>query len=338
MADMAAALQGDGPISLPKAGGYQRVDQVQVDGLALLKILKHAREEPFDSASGPLLGMVVDHVLEITNCFPFAARSNEEGDTSGEQFQMEMLRCLREVNVDHLQVGWYTATYLGEYMSERMIQPQFDFQSQIEESVALVYDPVRTAQGSLALRAFRLTPKFMDMYKDGDFSYMKVNRESLTYDKIFEEVPVIVKSSSLARMLLSELEGEAKLEGEFDRLDLSTNSYLEKNLRQLMGAVEDLTQEKQKYHMYQKDSARRAQQQQQFLHKKKQEKDQAIKAGEEVEDEDLTNHPLFKPLPAPSRLDSMLITGQINHSCAALSEYGSSNTAKLFVAQAVQDD
>ena len=225
-----------------------------------------------------------------------------------------------------------------------------------------VYDPVRTAQGSLALRAFRLTAKFMDMYKDGDFSYTKVNREALTYDKIFEEVPVIVKSSSLARMLLSELEGEAKLEGvrhillavprppsprrraplfllsvgqtkcsawcvafgvrrvrlwspslpvpgpdraplpwsdpvsvstsvvgprfcprqEFDRLDLSTNSYLEKNLRQLMGAVEDLTQEKQKYHMYQKDTARRSQQQQQFLHKRKQEKDQAIKAGEEV--------------------------------------------------------
>ena len=57
---------------------------------------------------------------------------------------MEMLRCLREVNVDHLQVGWYTSTYLGEYMSERMIQPQFDFQSQIEESVALVSrGPVR---------------------------------------------------------------------------------------------------------------------------------------------------------------------------------------------------
>lgn len=334
---MAAAVADDNTVRLPKSGAYERVDKVQIDGLALLKILKHARENPYDGASGPLLGLVVDHTLEITNCFPFPNRSTMD-DGDADNFQMEMLRCLREVNVDHLQVGWYTSTYLGAYMTESMIQPQFEFQSQIEESIALVYDPVKTAQGALAMRAFRLTPKFMDMYKKADFSYDAVRREGLTIKRIFEEVPVVVKSSSLARMLLSELEADAPPAAEFDQLDLSTNSYLEKTLRQLMGSVNDLTKEKQEYHMWQKDMSRRVQQQQQYLNKKKLTDNQKIKAGEKVESEDLSNHPLFKPFPPPSQLDALLINGQINHSCEQLSQYGSSNLSKLFVAQAVQDE
>lgn len=305
----------------------------------MLKIVKHARENSLEGASGPLLGLVVDHVLEITNCFPFPQRSvGEEQDGNGEQFQMEMLRCLREVNVDHLQVGWYTSTYLGTYISEALIQPQFDFQSQIEESIALVYDPVRTAQGAVSLRAFRLTQKFMDMYKDSNFSVERVKSEKLQYNTIFEEVPVEVKSSSLARMLLNELEAEVPLEENFDRLDLSTNSYLEKNLRQLMSSVEDLSTEQQKLHMHQKDMARRSQQQTQYLHKQKLEAHAKELQGKTVVPEDLSNHPLFKPVPAPSRLDSMLIEGQINHYCSQLSSYVSASTSKLFVAQGLQEE
>lgn len=96
-----AGMHGD-------AGGAQRVDRVQIDGLTLMKILKHARENPHDSASGPLLGLVVNHTLEVTNCFPLPPVSTNaagEEDDGAATFQLDMLRCLREVNVDHLQVG-----------------------------------------------------------------------------------------------------------------------------------------------------------------------------------------------------------------------------------------
>ncbi len=52
---LASALK-QATIVLPEAGKPQRVDSVVVDGLALLKIVKHARENPFDNVSGPLLG------------------------------------------------------------------------------------------------------------------------------------------------------------------------------------------------------------------------------------------------------------------------------------------
>ena len=55
------------------------------------------------------------------------------------QYQMEMMRKLREVNVDHLHVGWYQSTYLGSFLNKNFVEAQYNYQSSIEESVVLVY-------------------------------------------------------------------------------------------------------------------------------------------------------------------------------------------------------
>lgn len=34
-------------------------------------------------------------------------QDDEEGDPDGATYQLEMMRCLREVNVDNNTVGWY---------------------------------------------------------------------------------------------------------------------------------------------------------------------------------------------------------------------------------------
>ena len=33
----------------------------------------------------------------------------------GEGYQLEMMRCLREINVDNNMVGWYQSTYSGSF-------------------------------------------------------------------------------------------------------------------------------------------------------------------------------------------------------------------------------
>ncbi|KAL4574010.1 hypothetical protein LXL04_020832 [Taraxacum kok-saghyz] len=54
-----------------------------------------------------LLGLDVGSVLEVTNCFPFPVREDdEEIEADGVNYQLEMMRCLREVNVDNHAVGW----------------------------------------------------------------------------------------------------------------------------------------------------------------------------------------------------------------------------------------
>jgi len=84
--------------------------------------------------------------------------------------QIEMMRCLREVNVDNNTVGWYQSTYLGSFVNDALIETQFNYQENISACVCIVYDPLRTAQGSLSLKAVRLTTAFMDLYRQKDLN------------------------------------------------------------------------------------------------------------------------------------------------------------------------
>lgn len=58
------------------------------------------------------------------------------------QYQMEMMRSLRHVNIDHLHVGWYQSTFFGSFMSRALLDSQFSYQHAIEESVVLIYGTV----------------------------------------------------------------------------------------------------------------------------------------------------------------------------------------------------
>lgn len=55
------------------------------------------------------------------------------------QYQMEMMRSLRHVNIDHLHVGWYQSTIYGSFVSRALLDSQFSYQHAIEESVVLIY-------------------------------------------------------------------------------------------------------------------------------------------------------------------------------------------------------
>lgn len=106
----------------------------------------------------------------------------------------------------------------------------------------------------------------MEMHKGGSFTRESFKEHAIRNDNIFEEVPVVVHSSNMSRIMLNELSGS--LGDDFDRLDLSTSSYLEKNVRHLMGCVDELSAEAQKFNQHQKEVVRRQQQQAQFLQKR----------------------------------------------------------------------
>eukprot|EP00911_Craspedida_sp_UC1_P001201 UC1_evm1s908 len=223
---LAQTLRGKGRVVLPDAGKVGGVDGVTVDALVVLKILKHARENPHEAVMGPLLGLVVGRNLEVTNCFPFPRSTEEETEESRAQdmqYQFEMMRCLREVNVDHLQVGLYHSARMGAYFSEELVQTQYEHQTEIEESVVLIYDPEQVEQGQLSIKAFRLTDRFIKTFKGGDFSVAGLKKSGLTYDGIFEEVAVTLKTSHLGLAAIDTMKASGDETQLFDSLDLSTN-------------------------------------------------------------------------------------------------------------------
>lgn len=152
-----------------------------------MKITKHCSASFPTTATGSIVGMDSNGLLEITNTFPFPTTDIATLDGSHQNdasalaaaaprakanivYQNEMIRHLKEVNVDANNVGWYTSATMGNFVNLSFIENQYHYQRENEKAVALVHDVSRSSQGALSLRAFRLTPTFIAAYKEGKFT------------------------------------------------------------------------------------------------------------------------------------------------------------------------
>ncbi|WOL01370.1 eukaryotic translation initiation factor [Canna indica] len=313
---------------------------VQIEGLAVLKIIKHCNEFLPALVTGQLLGLDVGSVLEVTNCFPFPIREeDEEIEADGANYQLEMMRCLREVNVDNNTVGWYQSTLLGSFQTVELIETFMNYQENIRRCVCIVYDPSRSAQGVLALKALKLTDSFMELYRNNNFIGEKLREKKLSWVDIFEEIPIKVSNSALVSAFMTELEPESPVkECDYDRLRLSTAPYMERNLEFLIDCMEDLSAEQNKFQYYYRNVSRQQAQQQAWLQKRRVENMARKAAGEEPLPEEDPANPIFKPLPEPSRVDSYLITNQISNYCNQINGVAAQSFNRLYLMKALHDD
>ncbi|EEF32586.1 eukaryotic translation initiation factor 3 subunit, putative [Ricinus communis] len=224
---------------------------VQIEGLVILKIIKHCKEFSPALVTGQLLGLDVGSVLEVTNCFPFPIREeDEEIEADGANYQLEMMRCLREVNVDNNTVGWYQSTLLGSFQTVELIETFMNYQENISRCVCIIYDPSRSEQGVLALKALKLSDAFMELYRNNNFTGEKLRERNLSWVDIFEEIPIKVSNSALISAFMSELETDSPVtQCDYDRLQLSTNPFLERNVEFLVECMDELSIEQQKLGM-----------------------------------------------------------------------------------------
>lgn len=151
-------------------------------------MIKHCSQTFPTTATGFLVGMDIGSNLQVTNSFPFPtvdlpptdghhdnnAASNPAAAAppkANAAYQIEMIKKLREVNVDANNAGWYTSANLGNFVNLNMIGNQYYYQKELNErTVALVHDVSRSSQGGLSLRAYRLSPAFMAAYKETKFT------------------------------------------------------------------------------------------------------------------------------------------------------------------------
>lgn len=296
---------------------HEKFDTVQLEGQVLMKIIKHCKESFPEVVTGQLLGLDQKRTLEVTNCFPFPRpETNEDGEEEvqqedeGAHYQLEMMKCLRLVNVDCYTVGWYQSCHLGGHISEDLVNQQFTYQEKIKKSVVLIYDPLRTRHGKLSIRALRLTDTFMEMFRVSNFSQENLAKHGFSFENIFEEVPIRIHNSLLVEALLYELEsGSVPLNCDFDCFDLSLNPFLEKNLEFLGDSVDELSIEQNKFQQAQRAWNRQQQQ----------------RRGDDQED----SH--FKQMPEPSRLDTLLIANQISSFCDQINQFAGHGLSQLYL-------
>lgn len=159
---------------------------VQIEALVLMKISRHCSQSFPTTATGSLVGMDRDGVLEVTNSFNFPifdvpTTDSHQNDASSLAavaprqkpnitYQADMIRFMKEINIDANNVGWYTSAAMGNFVNLAFIENQYHYQKENERTVALVHDVSRSSQGALSIRAFKLSPNFMAAFKEGKFT------------------------------------------------------------------------------------------------------------------------------------------------------------------------
>mmetsp|Transcript_17014 Transcript_17014/g.33251 ORF Transcript_17014/g.33251 Transcript_17014/m.33251 type:complete len:434 (+) Transcript_17014:226-1527(+) len=373
-----------------------KLDKVKVDGLVLLKVIKHCEEAWPNLCKGTLLGMDVDTKLEVTNCFPSpqpngaasssvsggkrskdeeeaakAAAAREEASAMAE-YKGEMLKLLRDINVDCNPVGWYRSVSLSSFCNAQVIREMFAEQDKldaavVQRSVFLVYDPHQTKRGNLYFKAYRLSEAFVQLMRkkqngsgnkgvvklspsvvaavgglknDGSAVMSSAGQDmDLTAEEILEEVPIEITNAHLFTVLIQDLKDRNgdRLDVDFDRLNLSTNSYLETNLEFMLEEVTELNAHQMDRQREQKRLAAIEQEQIKWIQERRAENRAREERGEPLLPENGDpNNPIFKPQNTKSNLESLLILKQIGIYCEQVNKFSGSGFSKLYLSNAVQ--
>lgn len=179
----------------------EKITTVQMEGLALLKIIRHCDAAVVESVFGTLCGLARGSTLEITDSY--RVRDDIQEET---KYQTEMLQTLGALGVDNYNVGWYRCAFYNEFFDKDIARVQFQSQDQIPFSVLLIYDPIATRHGRLAIQAFRLKDTIMEQFKENPIcSIENMQGKKISTHDIFEEVPIVLHNHQLAHGFLFEL-------------------------------------------------------------------------------------------------------------------------------------
>jgi len=285
------------------------IRRVEIDALVLLQIMKHCRQNVPHAVTGMLLGLDVGDTLQLTHCFGYVQKGGNEEDRGaddGEQYQIDMLRRLREVNVDSNTVGWYQTTHLGQFFSDAVIDTQYLYQTQIPRSALLVYDPLQAAIGKSAFKAFRLTAEFMSRNRESKETSPQTLSDFPSAE-MFEEIPITVHSPLLVEAFLVDwaLADPGSTTTQLEALDIENQAFLEKNVQLLIGSLSDLAEEQQKMQQWERNAARKGE----------------GKGGK------FGKGPAHQPRP----LDTMILSQQIQNYCRQINSFAGDSFGKLYL-------
>jgi len=288
------------------------IKRVEVDALVTLQIMKHCRQHAPERVTGMLLGLDVQDVLQVTHCFGYMQKGSDEydrGQDDGEQYQIDMLRRLREVNVDSNTVGWYQTTHLGQFFSDTVIETMFQYQEQIPHSILLVYDPLQSAIGKCAFKAIQLSQDFMKKYTEWRRDSNRTALNDFSSGDMFVEIPISINSPVIVEAFLLDwaLQDPITTMSQLDILDVENQAFTEKNVELLSRSLQDLADEQQKIQNYERQSMRGDK-------------------GDKGKGKGRYGH-----AQQPRQLDTMIVSKQIHNYCKQINNFAADSFGKTFL-------
>ena len=346
------------------------ITDVHLDGMALMKMIKHCKDNHAVNGSnawGALLGMDMGGTLEVSNVFGLPGMRAERGDEderttkSSMQYMAEMLRLLHQVNADVSPVGLYQGSFLGPFLNTAIVDGLNTLSLLMEregqrgrgKAVMLVHDYAQLAQGNLVVKAYRLSPSFIDAYRKGKFSAQHLVEHRLTFFNVLIEIPVHVRNTALMDAMLSTLTTENVPESRIaprtskellthpidmhvapDNMDLNLalEPVLVSTLESTLDAAEAYASESGNVGYQARQIAREKARADAFLTRRKAENATRESAGLAPLPLDEVNK-LFKIPAEPNRLESLLLLNQLDSAAQRLTETATIGTVQLNAAR-----
>ena len=346
------------------------ITDVHLDGMALMKMIKHCKDNHAVNGSnawGALLGMDMGGTLEVSNVFGLPGMRAERGDEderttkSSMQYMAEMLRLLHQVNADVSPVGLYQGSFLGPFLNTAIVDGLNTLSLLMEregqrgrgKAVMLVHDYAQLAQGNLVLKAYRLSPSFIDAYRKGKFSAQHLIEHRLTFSNVLIEIPVHVRNTALMDAMLSTLTTENVPESRIaprtskellthpidmqvapDNMDLNLalEPVLVSTLESTLDAAEAYASESGNVGYQARQIAREKARADAFLTRRKAENATRESAGLAPLPLDEVNK-LFKIPAEPNRLESLLLLNQLDSAAQRLTETATIGAVQLNAAR-----
>jgi len=287
------------------------IKHVEIDALVILQIMKHCRQHVPHPVTGQLLGLDVKDTLQVTHSFGYVQKGGEEHSTvqdDGEQYQIDMLKQLREVNVDSNTVGWYQTTHLGQFYSDTVIDTQYQYQVTIPRTILLVYDPLQSAIGKPAFKAFRLTPEFVEKHTEARENPAALNEFNSA--DMFMEIPITINSPAIVEAFLVDwcISDPISTTTQLDALDVENQAFVEKNIQLLISSLEELAKEQQNLQAHER---------------------QARQGGDKGRGKDRFQRGYN--VTAPRQLDTMILSQQIQNYCKAINGFATDSFGKIYL-------
>ncbi|KAI3626455.1 hypothetical protein CBS9595_001816 [Malassezia furfur] len=347
----------------------EEITEVHIDGMVLMKIIKHCKDNHASNGAnawGALLGVDVGGTLEVSNAFGLPnvrERSDEEerGTKVAMQYMGEMLRLLRQVSADQNAVGLYQGCFLGPFLNSAVVDGLNTLSLLMEregnqgrgKAVLLVHDFAQLAQGNTVVRAFKLSPSFVDAYRKGKMTAQNLVEHHLTFSNILVEIPVELHNTALLNAFLTMLTTEAPQpqrlvpETSMERLHAPPKepvppSYLDLNLalepvlvssgETTLDTLEAYAAEAGNVGYQARQVAREKGRAEAYVARRKAENASREAAGlAPLPLDDVSK--MFKIPAEPNRLDSMLLLNQLSAASGRLSETAAVGAVQLEAAR-----
>jgi len=288
---------------------------VEIDALVVMRIMKHCNNNLPAVSTGILLGLDVETDLQVTNCFETPNAKDGEAD---DEYQVDMMRHLRDVNVDSNAVGWYQSAYLGNYLEPKLVESMFLYQESMKKSVVVIFDPMQDSIGKAPLKAFRLRGSFLKSLAIARETNDPSQLRNMPSDEVFQEIPIAIHNSLLVESFVMDWANNnpACKFDQFEHLDMENESFLEKNMHFLLECLDELGQEQQKLQFYERQAAR-------------------MKVRK-ARGEDIGDAERFNTMQMPTQLETLLISNQIQTFCKQINNYTADSFGKLFLTSGFQ--